>query len=241
MHQPQPRASRLRVVTLASTVALAVALPLAAAVAGEDARLASEASEAARTGLGGGERGERPSDPQRDTERGSGHAGGTERGPSSDGHPENGGHTENGAARDEGKSPSGLDVPEPAGRADGRGSRPASSCGPEIASPEGVEAQTCVLTEDEDTWARTYYRNATNGQLPAVLTLMRPDGRTVQVHCTMPAADEPGICETPRHSGGGADDTAEKGPYSAVAEVASADGERRLLRSGSNSPKQPGS
>jgi hypothetical protein len=231
MHQPQQRASRLRVVTLASTVALAVALPLAAAVAGEDERLASEASEAARSGLGGEEHGERPSGPQQDMERGSGHTEGTEDGHSPDG------HTENGTGGDDGKSPDGLDAPELAGRDKGRGSRPASSCGPEIASPEGVEAQTCVLTQGEDTWARTYYRNATNGQLPTVLTLMRPDGRTVQVHCTLPAADEPGICETPRHSDSGAGGKVEKGSYSAVAEVASADGERRLLRSGSNSPE----
>ncbi|GAA2611450.1 hypothetical protein [Streptomyces axinellae] len=223
MHQPQQRASRLRVVALASTVALAVALPLAAAVAGEDARLASRASEAARAGLSG-------------AERGSGPAGEAGRGPSD-------ARGEDASGRDDGKPPAGADVPELADRSGGRGARPAaSSCGPETASPEGVEAQTCVLAEDGDTWARTYYRNATNSQLPAVLTLMRPDGRNLQVHCTLPAADEPGICETPRHSGGraggSADDEAGEGLYSAVAEVASADGERRLLRSGSNSPGQ---
>ncbi|MFE9391159.1 hypothetical protein [Streptomyces sp. NPDC006784] len=48
MHQPQQRASRLRVVTLASAVALVAAVPLAAAVAGEDARLAAEVFQAAQ-------------------------------------------------------------------------------------------------------------------------------------------------------------------------------------------------
>ncbi|WP_431980628.1 hypothetical protein [Streptomyces qinglanensis] len=55
MHQPQQRASRLRVVTLASAVALVAAVPLAAAVAGQDARLAAEVFQAAqpyRTGNG---------------------------------------------------------------------------------------------------------------------------------------------------------------------------------------------
>ncbi|UNZ18487.1 hypothetical protein [Streptomyces sp. 891-h] len=48
MHQPQQRStSRLRAVTLASTVALAVALVLAVAVAGQDARLATKAFQAA--------------------------------------------------------------------------------------------------------------------------------------------------------------------------------------------------
>ena len=37
----------------------------------------------------------------------------------------------------------------------------AARCGPELTSPDGIEAQTCVLTQGEDTWARTYYRNAT--------------------------------------------------------------------------------
>lgn len=71
-------------------------------------------------------------------------------------------------------------------------------CGPELASPEGVEAQTCVLTEGPDTWGRTYYRNATGQNLDAFLTLMAPGGRTVQVRCAVAAQDEPGTCETPR-------------------------------------------
>ncbi|MFI6640343.1 hypothetical protein [Streptomyces sp. NPDC050504] len=108
---------------------------------------------------------------------------------------------------------------------------PTSRCGPELTSPDGIEAQTCVLSEGRDTWARTYYRNTTGAELDSVLTLMAPAGRTVRVHCEVTAADEPGACETPREAtAGGA------GAYTAVAEFADATGEGPLLlRSGSNS------
>ncbi|MFF4758743.1 hypothetical protein [Streptomyces sp. NPDC001292] len=43
----------------------------------------------------------------------------------------------------------------------GPGLATAAHRGPEITSPGGVEAPTCVVTRCEDTWARTYYRNAT--------------------------------------------------------------------------------
>ncbi|MBC9714122.1 hypothetical protein H9Y04_16290 [Streptomyces sp. TRM66268-LWL] len=123
----------------------------------------------------------------------------------------------------------------------GLGLTTAAQCGPELASPEGVEAQTCVLSQGQDTWARTYYRNATGEQLTSVLTLMGPDGRTVQMHCAVDEGDEPGACETPRERTAG-----EREAYSAVAEFAApaADGEGTdgdqgeerpmLLRSGSN-------
>ncbi|MFI8963183.1 hypothetical protein ACIGO8_13850 [Streptomyces sp. NPDC053493] len=114
-----------------------------------------------------------------------------------------------------------------------------SRCGPELASPDGVEAQTCVVTEGPDTWARTYYRNATGQELEAVLTLMAPGGRTVQVRCSIEARDEPGTCETPKERSRGAADR-----YSAVAEFAGA-GEGAstplLLRSGSNTTESNGS
>ncbi|NSC22624.1 hypothetical protein FM076_16175 [Streptomyces albus subsp. chlorinus] len=48
MLQPHQRMSRLHMITLASTVALVGAVPLAAAVAGQDARLAARAFEAAQ-------------------------------------------------------------------------------------------------------------------------------------------------------------------------------------------------
>ncbi|TVL92299.1 hypothetical protein [Streptomyces sp. SAJ15] len=73
-----------------------------------------------------------------------------------------------------------------------------AACGPELASPEGVEAQTCVLTEGRESWARTYYRNATGGPLTVALTLMRADGQTRQVYCPVAADDDPATCETPR-------------------------------------------
>ncbi|MEU9701342.1 hypothetical protein [Streptomyces sp. NPDC047981] len=112
-------------------------------------------------------------------------------------------------------------------------------CGPELTSPDGIEAQTCVLTEGPDTWGRTYYRNAGGQRLDAVLTLMGPAGRTVQVRCAVVARDEPGVCETPRERARGA-----VSAYSAVAEFAGA-GEGSstplLLRAGSNTAGAGGS
>ena len=113
----------------------------------------------------------------------------------------------------------------------GIGLATAARCGPELTSPEGIEAQTCVLIQGADTWARTYYRNATGESLDSELSLMGPGGRTVQMHCATGADDEPATCETPReHSRGGADE------YAAVAEFTGhgANG-GLLLRSGSNS------
>ncbi|MFJ2174209.1 hypothetical protein ACIOHE_15005 [Streptomyces sp. NPDC087851] len=115
-------------------------------------------------------------------------------------------------------------------------------CGPEVVSPEGVEAQTCVLADGPaaggDTWGRTYYRNATGRELLAVLSLMGPRGRTVQTHCAIAADDEPAICETPREPSRG-----KRSGYLAMAEFAapgkSGSGAHEgplLLRSGSNSP-----
>ncbi|MFE3825219.1 hypothetical protein [Streptomyces sp. NPDC059092] len=115
-------------------------------------------------------------------------------------------------------------------------------CGPEVVSSEGVEAQTCVLSDGPagggDTWGRTYYRNATGGELLAVLSLMGPRGRTVQTHCAVAADGEPATCETPREPSRG-----KRSGYLAMAEFAAsgaggsevAEGPL-LLRSGSNSP-----
>ncbi|MEV1020135.1 hypothetical protein [Streptomyces sp. NPDC050264] len=111
----------------------------------------------------------------------------------------------------------------------GLGVATAARCGPQLASPEGIEAQTCVLRQGRDTWARTYYRNTTGGGLGVVLTLMAPGGRTMQIDCAVGAEDEPGLCETPRGRTRG-----ELARYAAVAEYA-ADGDAPLLlRSGSN-------
>lgn len=114
----------------------------------------------------------------------------------------------------------------------GLGLDTAAQCGPEVTSPKGIEAQTCVLTQGHDTWGRTYYRNTTGDELSAVLTVMGPGGRTVQMHCAVGAADEPGACETPRERTAG---NAEA--YAAVVEFADGSGGPLLLRSGSNSAR----
>ncbi|WP_100246968.1 hypothetical protein [Streptomyces viridochromogenes] len=104
-------------------------------------------------------------------------------------------------------------------------------CGPELTSPEGVEAQTCVLTQGDETWARSYFRNATGGALDSVLSLMGPGGRTLQMRCAVAADDEPGTCETPRERMRG-----DRDAYTAVAEFAERAGRGALLlRSASNS------
>ncbi|MFI6009287.1 hypothetical protein ACIBAG_10715 [Streptomyces sp. NPDC051243] len=113
----------------------------------------------------------------------------------------------------------------------GLGLATATRCGPELISPEGIEAQTCVLTQGEETWARTYFRNATGGALDSVLSLMGPGGRTVQMRCAGGAEDEPATCETPRQRTRGGLDA-----YTAVAEFASgAANGPLLLRAASNS------
>ncbi|MGR4881735.1 hypothetical protein ACIPUC_20330 [Streptomyces sp. LARHCF249] len=110
-----------------------------------------------------------------------------------------------------------------------------SRCGPELSSPHGVEAQTCILVGEGRTWGRSYYRNTSGRALDAVLTVMGPAGRTVQIRCSIGPGDEPGLCETPKEDSAG-----EPESYSAVAEFAVPDEEGRLLlRSGSNSP-EPG-
>jgi hypothetical protein len=119
----------------------------------------------------------------------------------------------------------------------GLGLATAARCGPELTSPHGVEAQTCVLTQGEESWARTYYRNATGDALEAVLSLLGPGGRTVRLHCEVAGEDEPGTCETPRERTRG-----DLAGYTAVAEFATRgeDGPL-LLRSGSNSGAFTGS
>ncbi|MEU1301764.1 hypothetical protein [Streptomyces shenzhenensis] len=119
----------------------------------------------------------------------------------------------------------------------GQGLATAARCGPELSSPDGIEAQTCVLTQGAETWARTYYRNATGTALDSVLSLMGPGDRTVRTHCTVGAGDAPGTCETPRERTRGAQDG-----YTAVTEFAArGDQGPLLLRSGSNSGPSDGS
>ncbi|MEU1512376.1 hypothetical protein ABZ490_09465 [Streptomyces sp. NPDC005811] len=144
------------------------------------------------------------------------------------------------------KAPAALPAPSPAPPAGssplllGLGLATAARCGPGLTSPEGVEAQTCLLTQGGDTWARTYYRNATGRALDAVLSLMAPEGRTVRMRCAVAAEDEPETCETPREPTRGTLDA-----YTAVAEFSAFAGKAGegplLLRSGSNSPGAEGS
>jgi hypothetical protein len=118
----------------------------------------------------------------------------------------------------------------------GLGLATAARCGPELTSPDGIEAQTCVLTQGEESWARAYYRNATGRELSSVLSMMGPGGRSVRMHCAVGAEDEPGACETPRERTEG-----DPGGYTAVAEFAAPDGSGPLLlRSGSNSGRVQG-
>ncbi|POX39636.1 hypothetical protein C3486_17250 [Streptomyces sp. Ru73] len=241
------RESNIRMIALASTIALALTLPLAAAIAGPsgpgDPATAAKPSVSplphggtvAQGTAGGGD--DRPQ--------------GTPRGSAQEPpHP----------ARP-GDLLAGLGLGKGAGRANGG----TTHCGPHVTSSRGIEAQTCVLTTDGDTTERgtqrdtedgdgspeagsgspdvartrtkavVYYRNSSGEPLRAVLTLMRPDGRTVQTHCELPAANEPGSCGTP--SGATVRGSA---TYSAVAEIADVRSDRLLLRAGSNSaPSAP--
>ncbi|MGW6008779.1 hypothetical protein [Streptomyces sp. NPDC055210] len=261
--RPDPR--KVRLAMLAVIVVLTVALPLAVASAGpvgRDAPASSSASSpssaraSAQSSDGEGrDAGERGADSRNADGRnvdgrdagvsgsagsaGSGFGGsgsdgsrsagsGSGSGPGSGGAPGSG-HADGGSAdRHPSASERSLTL--------GVGLATAARCGPELTSPDGIEAQTCVLTQGRETWARTYYRNATGDALTSVLTLLAPGGRTVRMYCAVGADDEPGVCETPRERTAG--DASE---YSAIAEFAgSAEGAEGplLLRSGSNSPVQ---
>ncbi|UKY51546.1 hypothetical protein [Streptomyces inhibens] len=215
------RAQKFRMIGLAGAAALAVAVPLGAAIAGPADSLLAVGGGARASGAGSGravtaEKSSRLANgvgPERHAKWGKSLI--SPNGPS---------RPASTTKRQKPTSPLGeLDLPFLPGRT--------SRCGPELASPQGIEAQTCVLAEGGRTWARTYYRNLTGGPLRAVLALLRPDGRTVQVHCEVAAADEPGVCETPA----GATVHTRRQAYGAVAEISDARGERLLLRSGSNS------
>ncbi|MFF7735208.1 hypothetical protein [Streptomyces sp. NPDC007984] len=134
------------------------------------------------------------------------------------------------APRADGKAPGAPKPSAAALPALGQGLSTAVRCGPELSSPDGIEAQTCVVTQGAQTWARTYYRNATGEALDAVLSLMGPDDRNVRMTCAVGAEDEPGTCETPREPAHG-----NPAAYTAVAEFAERGGlGPLLLRSGSN-------
>ncbi|WP_371598629.1 hypothetical protein [Streptomyces sp. NBC_00564] len=205
----------LRLLALAGVVAVTVALPLAVASAGPvgdadpaDVRASGRSQDSGRS----------QHSEDAGLSDGAGHsAGSADSGDSADSEDGN----DKGPAADPARSPLLL----------GLGLATAARCGPELSSPDGIEAQTCVLTQGEETWARTYYRNATGDELSSVLSLMEPGGRTVLMRCAVGAEDDPGACETPRGR-----TTGDVGAYAAVAEFAKGgeDGPL-LLRSGSNS------
>ncbi|MFI2202053.1 hypothetical protein ACH47Z_15010 [Streptomyces sp. NPDC020192] len=201
-----PDARTLRLLALTGVVTAAVMLPLAVASAGQ-------VGEAAR---------HTAAEKLREAVRASGQAFGHEEAVRPSG-------------RDDAVRPSGqgdAKVPSPGvpPRVLGLGLATAARCGPALNSPDGIEAQTCVLTQGGDTWARTYYRNATGESLDSVLSLMGPGGHSVQMRCVTGADDEPATCDTPREPSRGGADT-----YTAVSEFAKhgADG-ALLLRSGSD-------
>ncbi|WP_030988882.1 hypothetical protein [Streptomyces sp. NRRL S-1813] len=196
------RAQKFRMIGLAGTALLAIAVPLGAAMAGPVGTSAPE------TGAGEAAKAENSSTAETED--------------TSENVSKPGNRAVGGSKRPAG-SPARPGLPHLTGRT--------SRCGPELTAPQGIEAQTCVLAEDGLTWGRTYYRNRTGDRLRAVLTLLRPDGRTVQVNCEVPPGGVPGLCETPTAP------TVHRGrlAYAAVAEIADAAGERLLLRSGSNS------
>ncbi|MEW2129279.1 hypothetical protein [Streptomyces sp. NPDC005435] len=118
----------------------------------------------------------------------------------------------------------------------GLGQATAVRCGPGLSAPDGVEAQTCVLTRGGETWARTYYRNTSGDAMDALLSLMGPGGRTVLTRCAADGDDEPATCETPRVRVRGAGGV--PGAFTAVAEFAGrGDAAPLLLRAGSNFPR----
>ncbi|MFG2182878.1 hypothetical protein ACGFLS_29710 [Streptomyces abikoensis] len=229
------RAANLRMIALASAVVLAVVLPLAVAAAGpagvagrEKARTKPDSGASGASGVSGASGAESGRGAGRERAGGDAARAGA-RGAA--GGPRPAGFGTPGSARGplgQGAA-DGRDPADPFAPALGTGLAGATRCGPELGSPEGVEAQTCVLERDRDTWARTYYRNATGAPLVGVLTMMAPDGRTVQVNCELAATDDPDMCETPHER-----TVRGHGSYAAVSEIASTDG-KLLLRSGSNS------
>ncbi|MEU9444551.1 hypothetical protein AB0D42_27465 [Streptomyces sp. NPDC048304] len=219
---------KLRLIALAAAVTAAVVLPLAVASAGPVGKAARQAMDGK---TGDGRAG--------DAVRASGRSGvsGSDGGTGSDGDAGSGSAAVSEGAVD---SRGAGDAQAPS---HGRGSGPlgtgvdtAARCGPQLTSPDGIEAQTCVLTQGADTWARTYYRNSTGESLDSSLSLMGPGDDSVQTRCVTSADDEPATCETPRErSRGGMDG------YTAVTEF-SAHGKdgALLLRSGSNAADEDG-
>ncbi|MFJ7267213.1 hypothetical protein ACIQV3_11195 [Streptomyces sp. NPDC099050] len=203
----------LRLIGIGAGVLIILSLPLAGAIAGPDFAGQSD-------GKGGGLL----------STFGLGHASEGARGRSGSGDFADSAGSEASSAPGGSRTPAPAAAPARPGPAEQP--RTDARCGPELSSPQGVEAQTCVLSGEGRTWGRSYYRNTSGRALDAVLTVMGPAGRTVQIRCAVGAGDEPGLCETPGEESAGV-----PADYSAVAEFAVPDDEGALLlRSGSNSP-----
>lgn len=101
-------------------------------------------------------------------------------------------------------------------------------CG-KAAEVQGVRAQTCVEREGNEVWARVYYRNASAEPLMLVLGMVRPGAGagSLQMTCDIDAKSGDGQCDTPRLR-----TDQPLSAWSAVAEIATADGSRKVLRSG---------
>ncbi|WP_239081070.1 hypothetical protein [Streptomyces coelicoflavus] len=231
-----PDRRRFRLYGLAGVVVCAVVLPFAVASAGPSGDGGEEAPVAvpllARGGDGkapasGAEPGTWPG-----AEPGAGSGTGTTGTASGSGVVGSGSESGAGSGSESGGADRGAPETGPARSPLPPGLALAARCGPELTSPAGVEAQTCVLARGAQTWARTYYRNVTGGPLESVLSLMGPDGRSVRTRCAVSAEDAPGTCETPPDTGS----TARGGlaGYTAIAEFARRAGYGPLLlRAGS--------
>ncbi|WP_030666091.1 hypothetical protein [Streptomyces cellulosae] len=235
----------LRLLALAGVAACVVALPLAVASAGQvgdegrppaGTSVRADALDSVRTSADAGGRGSVGTSPE---------AGGRASVRTS-AHPDERDSGRPSARADAKAPPAASSLPRARTTSDegtstpfllGLGLATAARCGPELTSPDGIEAQTCVLTQGEESWARTYYRNTTGDALDADLSLLGPGGRAVQIRCPVAAEDEPGTCETPRERTLG-----DLNGYSAVTEFAARGGDGPLLlRSGSNSGALAGS
>ncbi|AKJ12142.1 hypothetical protein ABB07_19490 [Streptomyces incarnatus] len=231
----EPDSRKLRLFALVGAVTAAVVLPLAVASAGQVGgsvrhTVAGKARDVVRAAADEAAAGRALASHQgAGSEPGSGRGeGGSRRKDGGSGQGDAGsGHGDAGVGREDAKLPS-LDGSP---RLLGLGLATAARCGAQLTSPDGIEAQTCVLAQGSDTWARTYYRNSTGEGLDAVLSLMGPGGHSVQMHCVTGGDDEPATCETPRERSRGGMDA-----YTAVTEFArrGADGPL-LLRSSSDS------
>ncbi|WP_239516129.1 MULTISPECIES: hypothetical protein [unclassified Streptomyces] len=211
----------LRLIGIGAGVLIILSLPLAGAIAGPDFAGQSDGKGGGLLSTFGLGRSSPGSSDSNSSDPGDSDSGDSDSGDSDSGDSDSGGSEASSAAAGAPARPGPSEQP----RTDAR-------CGPEVSSPQGVEAQTCVLVGEGRTWGRSYYRNTSGRPLDAVLTVMGPAGRTVQIRCAVGAGDEPGLCETPKDPSAGAPDA-----YSAIAEFAVPDDEGALLlRSGSNSP-----